>query len=72
MNQQSEGKITLGGIVFDMVKLVHDVLPHVQDEKAKAEIRNFLSGHGPLPSQNALNALEAAVISYVAQSKKQV
>lgn len=70
MNLQSEGKITLGGIVFDMVKLVHDVLPYVEDKKAKAEIQKFLSGSGKMPSQDALSALEAAVITYIAQSKK--
>ncbi len=66
---QESGKIRLAGMAFDMIELVHAALPLVKKKRCKSEIEAYLSG-GKYPSQEALEALEAAIIQYVASLSK--
>lgn len=63
MNNQREG-IRLAGMVVDAVQVIHDAIPRV-NENYRHEIKEYLAydGNAPMPSTEALKALEAAIVA---------
>jgi hypothetical protein len=62
-NWQEEG-VRLAGALVDAVEIIPQALPLIRPRKDRKEIERFLVRRGgPLPSQEALQSLEAALIA---------
>jgi len=59
-NDWQEEGIRLAGMLVDAVEIIHAALPYIRDRRHRKELEQFLtsSGRGPLPSGEALHALE--------------
>ena len=62
INDQSTGKARFGRLLVDAIELVREALKYIKDKKLRAEIERYLSG-GEFPSDEALEALEAAILT---------
>lgn len=68
-NWQAEGKITLGGILFDAVTLVRAAIPLMRHDKYKSEVQGYIAG-GPAPSPAAMTELEESILKIAVSQKK--
>ena len=72
-NDWQEEGIRLAGMLVDAVEIIHAALPYIRDRRHRKELEQFLtsSGRGPLPSGEALHALETAVIAVMMRTQKE-
>jgi len=69
-NWQEKG-VRLAGVLVDAAAIVQEALMSVKSPYHRAEIECFLEGgEGSLPSQEALEALEAAIIGNRMMARK--
>ncbi len=65
LNDWQEAGITLGGILVDSAKLIHQALPKIADSPHRSEIEQYCGGteNEPFPSEAALQSLKAAILT---------
>jgi hypothetical protein len=63
-NNWQEAGISLGGILVDSTKLIHQVLPRIANPQHRLEIEHYCSGteKEPFPPKAALQSLKDAIL----------